>query len=257
MSQAFARGGGYRKTFAFFFLSSLGFMSSLCRLQWLTSQIHMGRSAHVSFSHNASTQSEKIKFTLDNAYDLHGTCRPLLFGALLAAQHAIDCAVTTDKGHKSSNGLTVVEFWCKQPPLVRPGAASVIVVDEMTEVTPMPLPLSTRPSDGASLLASGITFDSVPDVADVADVAPCEHVADLARHAHLMVHFEICDRQDVENKKQVQVLAEDERRLGSEHPIVKSSRTRLHSVLRSNAVNRDEIVQKLIVINVRLEQYGG
>ena len=62
---------------------------------------------------------------------------------------------------------------------------------------------------------------------------------------------------DVEFNKQFQILAEDERRLGSEHPSVKSSRTRLCQVLRSNAVNRNEIVQELIVINVRLEQYGG
>ena len=183
--------------------SSVGFMSSLCRLQWLTSQIHMGRSAHVSFSHTASTQSEKIKFTLDNAYDLHGTYRPLLFGALLAAQHAIDCAVTTDKGHKSSDGLTVVEFWCKQPPLERPCAATVIVMDEIIEVTPMPLPLSTKPSDGASLLASGITFDSVSDVAD-AEVSTAEdhqdHATDLARYTELETQLAACDVK-VENYK--------------------------------------------------------
>ena len=154
-------------------------MPSICRLQWLTSQIHMGRSAHVSFSFNASTGVEKIKFTLDSAFTSRGVFRPVLFGALLAAQHALDTSITTDKGHKSSAGCTVVEFWCKQPPLERIDAATEIVMNEIMEVTPMP------PSDGASLLASGITFDSVPDVASV---APGDHATDLARHAELTMH---------------------------------------------------------------------
>ena len=57
------------------------------------------------------------------------------------------------------------------------------------EVTPMP------PSDGASLLASGITFDSVPDVADI---APCDLAADLARHADLTMQLAIWDRNVVD-----------------------------------------------------------
>ena len=221
-------------------------MPSICRLQWLTSQIHMGRSAHVSFSFNASTGVEKIKFTLDSAFTSRGVFRPLLFGALLAAQHALDTSITTDKGHKSSAGCTVVEFWCKQPPLESVYAATEIVMDEIMEVTPMP------PSDGASLLASGITFDSVPDVADV---APCDHATDLARHAELTMQLAICDRNIVEFKAQFQILVECERRLGSEHPSAKSSRTRLYPVIRSNAENRNVIVQELIVINVRLKHY--
>ena len=59
----------------------------------------------------------------------------------------------------------------------------------------------------------------------------------------------------MEFKKQLQILAEDERRLGSEHPSVKSSRTRLYPVIRSNAENRNVIVQELIVINVRLKHF--
>ena len=228
----------------------------------------MGRSAHVSFSYNASTQSEKIKFTLDNAYDAHGTYRPLLFGALLAAQHAIDCAVTTDKGHKSSNGSTVVEFWCKQPPLERPCAATVSVVDEIIEVTRMPLPLSTRPSDGASLLASGITFDSVPDVADV---APCDHVADLALHADLLMHHsrlaeikhQLLEGEQLRSKffERTQALEQLQRQYGADHPNVCAIRANLYRDVRANVERErdmgNEVVALTIKISERRKHYDG
>jgi hypothetical protein len=42
--------------------------------------------------------------------------RPCLMGALLSAQSALGSSISTDKGHKSSNGQTVIEFWFQQPP---------------------------------------------------------------------------------------------------------------------------------------------
>ena len=91
-------------------------MASSRRLQWLITELHQGRSAHVSFSYNAVTKREKVKFILDDAYNMHGVYRPCLQGALLSAQHAFHSSITTDKGHTSSKGCTIVEFWCQQLP---------------------------------------------------------------------------------------------------------------------------------------------
>ena len=89
-------------------------MSTLQRLQWLASQILAGRSAFVTFSFNALTRREKVKFTLDSSFDVSGSPRPCVMGALLAVQHACMSSVSTDKGHSSSDGRTVVEFWVQQ-----------------------------------------------------------------------------------------------------------------------------------------------
>ena len=89
-------------------------MSTLQRLQWLASQILAGRSAFVTFSFNALTRREKVKFTLDSSFDVSGSPRPCVMGALLAVQHACLSSVSTDKGHSSSDGRTVVEFWVQQ-----------------------------------------------------------------------------------------------------------------------------------------------
>ena len=102
-------------------------MSSLLRLQWLTAEIHHGRCAQVSFSYNAQARKEKIKFTLESSYGVTGVYRPLLFGALVAAQYALDSAITTDKGHKSPHGFTVVEFWCQHLPEARTDVTTAVV----------------------------------------------------------------------------------------------------------------------------------
>ena len=92
-------------------------MSSIERLHWLANEIHMGRSAFVSFSFNAGNGREKIKFTLANTYDFHGIYRPCVMAALSAVQCAFDYSIVTDKGHRSkSTGQTIIEFWVKQIP---------------------------------------------------------------------------------------------------------------------------------------------
>ena len=57
-----------------------------------------------------------MKFVLLEEYCHASVYRPCLLGALSAASFAFDCSVTTDKGHKSSGGSTIVEFWIQQPP---------------------------------------------------------------------------------------------------------------------------------------------
>jgi hypothetical protein len=88
---------------------------SLNRLQWLINELHLGRSAHVSFSYNSVKHTEKVKFVLENAYNDHGCYRPCVLGALTAVRCACDCSISTDKGHRTSDGRTTVEFWLRQP----------------------------------------------------------------------------------------------------------------------------------------------
>ena len=102
-----------RKAFALLLSWCTG-MSSRKRLQWLASEINAGRSAFVTFSYNAFTRREKVKFTLERSYGVAGMSRPCVMGALLAVQTACITSVSTDKGHTSSDGRTVVEFWVQQ-----------------------------------------------------------------------------------------------------------------------------------------------
>ena len=85
------------------------------RLQWLINGIHTGRSAFVSFSYNPLVQREKVKFVLkDSSQDIQAY-RPCLLAALSAVKYASESSITNDKGHRSSNGKTIVEFWLQQP----------------------------------------------------------------------------------------------------------------------------------------------
>lgn len=137
----------------------LSTMSSLLRLQWLTAEIHHGRCAQVSFSYNAQSRKEKIKFTLDSSYGVAGVYRPLLFGALLAAQHALDSSITTDKGHKSSDGITVVEFWCQQLPEARTDVTTAVV--QQADV------IDSKEAEKESEKKTLIPVPSVPDSTDI------------------------------------------------------------------------------------------
>ena len=90
-------------------------MSTAERLRWLAHEVHRGRECCVAFSFNAANQREKIKFSLTDSYVCATVYRPCLLGALHSAQFAVECSISTDKGHKSSDGCTVVQFWLKQP----------------------------------------------------------------------------------------------------------------------------------------------
>ena len=90
-------------------------MSTAERLRWLAHEVHRGRECCVAFSFNAENQREQIKFSLTDSYVCATVYRPCLLGALHSAQFAVECSISTDKGHKSSDGCTVVQFWLKQP----------------------------------------------------------------------------------------------------------------------------------------------
>ena len=68
-------------------------MASSVRLQWLITELHKGRTAHVSFSFNAVTNKEKIKFVLGDSYCLKNIYRPCLLGAFEAAKFRVLCFV--------------------------------------------------------------------------------------------------------------------------------------------------------------------
>ena len=120
-------------------------MSSFQRLQWLIAEISSGRSAFVHFSHNASINREKIKFTLRTGYGQTNVYRPVLLSALNAVQMAMESGVVTDKGHSSkASGDSVIEFFIQQR-LVRfnpsveelvPAAASAMVSNIVGPTSP-------------------------------------------------------------------------------------------------------------------------
>jgi len=91
---------------------------SSSRLLWLIDEVHKGRSASVSFSYNAVTCREKLKFVLEDAYSCTNVYRPCILAALTSLHAAVLTSIVTDKGHKShTNGNTIVEFWIQQPPM--------------------------------------------------------------------------------------------------------------------------------------------
>ena len=91
-------------------------MVAFARLEWLAHQIHSGRPASVRFSFNPVTATEKIQFALD-AWDGRqcAAYRPGLTAALYAVDCAFREAIVTDKGHTSSTGQSIVQFWVKLP----------------------------------------------------------------------------------------------------------------------------------------------
>ena len=97
------------------------------------------------FSHNASINREKIKFTLRTGYGQTNVYRPVLLSALNAVQMAMESGVVTDKGHSSkASGDSVIEFFIQQR-LVRfnpsveelvPAAASAMVSNIVEPTSP-------------------------------------------------------------------------------------------------------------------------
>lgn len=91
-------------------------MVSQARLDWLSSLIHAGRRGSVAFSYNPATRKEKVKFVLDAiGVENHPTHRPCMFSAINAIAASLDAYSIADKGHSSTNGRCVIEFWIAQP----------------------------------------------------------------------------------------------------------------------------------------------
>ena len=53
--------------------------------------------------------------------------RPVIMAALSALQASMEFAVVTDKGHLSSGGITVVEFWIGHPVAPDSGVSESLV----------------------------------------------------------------------------------------------------------------------------------
>ena len=140
-------------------------MSTSHRLHWLIAEIHKGRDAMVTFSYNTSNHREKIKFILTDAYASTGVYRPCVMSALMSLQAAIVAGISTDRGHKSSDGRTIVEFWIQQPtshfddsipgfpsvPDPAPHAPLVVGSGQVGQ--------QTEPIDGAELVESIVPFE--------------------------------------------------------------------------------------------------
>ena len=244
-------------------------MSSLLRLQWLTAEIHCGRSAQVSFSYNAQSQKEKIKFSLDSSYQANGVYRPLLFGALLAAQHALDSSITTDKGHKSSDGCTVIEFWCKQPAMCFSHTATAEDNDDHGD-SAKPLEHSggvAAAHDGGVAIIAAVLNPNSPaflpsmqsNVASLeVDVAMSEELtSDRARYVELEKQFATCDEKTREYIKQYHVLADLEKKHGPDLPSFQTSRSRMYVEVRDNAELSKEISLEMIAIAEKHKRYAG
>ena len=91
-------------------------MSAIDRIRWIFSEVSNGRSVSASFSYNAATGREKVKFVIQDTYSFKGVYRPCLLGAIAAVSDATAYSIVTDKGHRSdSKSTSVIEFWLKQP----------------------------------------------------------------------------------------------------------------------------------------------
>ena len=93
-----------------------GAMVSVGRLDWLQRQLHGGRNATVRFSFNTDTSTERVQFVLEERTHRPALIhRPALMATIDAVREAASSNVITDKGHKSSSGTSVVQFWIKPP----------------------------------------------------------------------------------------------------------------------------------------------
>ena len=143
-------------------------MPSLNRLNWLVNEVARGRSAHVSFSYNAATNTEKVKFVLD-AVD--GICmyRPCVLHALNSVKLAMADAVVTDKGHKHhSSKRSVVEYWVRIPGAGTGGATDIN--DHLQVASSAGATSMTVEADGDRVIGQ----DAIMHVSNVNEVLDCE-----------------------------------------------------------------------------------
>jgi hypothetical protein len=93
-------------------------MPAIARLDWIQTQIRMGRSAFCSLGPAQDPTKVKLKVTL--AAPAHGPMHPL--AAQLVIEHlsllrqAVSTCIVMDRGHRHSNGSAEVCFWFSAPP---------------------------------------------------------------------------------------------------------------------------------------------
>ena len=69
-----------------------------------------------AFLLNPKTTTEKVQFAIDShAQSRTSIFRPCVMEAFSSLQAKMQSAIVTDKGHSSSKGFSIVEFWIKMP----------------------------------------------------------------------------------------------------------------------------------------------
>ena len=149
-------------------------MPILSRLDWITRQMEMGRKAHIVVGQALDPNKLKVKIVLDPPSA--GAISPSTCFGVTSVINWIRSlaltAVTMDRGHKHSNGMSEVAIWFSFRETLDPNlTATETICNDPPPPPPPPLnpPLPeipdqidevSLPGDGASLLASGITFDT-------------------------------------------------------------------------------------------------
>ena len=92
-------------------------MPVLQRLDWIVRQVGYGRAIHCSLGHAADTSKFKVKITLAAANE--GPSPPIVSeGVLSMLNHIRNMLVSyssCDRGHKHSNGKSVISIWIASP----------------------------------------------------------------------------------------------------------------------------------------------
>ena len=134
----------------------------------------------MAFSFNPSKQREKIKFVVGSHYESAGVYRPCLLAALSAASFAFESSITTDKGHRSSQGVTVVEFWVQQVPQCTKFVKFNDEVCEMEPASPEPLEAGEEKIKETDIkaahqeLVKAIHLDKEKDIMDIMECSMVE-----------------------------------------------------------------------------------
>ena len=184
-------------------------MVASARLLWLASQVHGGRQASVSFSFNGKTNREKVKFTLKPPQ--FGQCtafRPCIMSALSAIQDAMLYSCVTDKGHTSSAGMTVVEFWVAQ--VCQTDATAMV----STSMSAPQVPMTMSPQVAfASAPVSSARLDPLRNIERPEDAFCSDNVLQLATEHTAVRHVSFGGRtyQEYECNEQEESASSQER----------------------------------------------
>ena len=90
-------------------------MPVIARIDWICSQLHMGRRVHVSYGAAQDPTVVKVKITL--ASPASGEASPvlkvLMGSTLLHLRELVSANVAVDRGHRHSNGSAIVSIWIR------------------------------------------------------------------------------------------------------------------------------------------------
>ena len=119
-------------------------MPVLQRLDWIARQVGFGRAIHCSLGHAADASKFKVKITLAAATD--GPSPVIVSECVLSMLNHIRTMLTShpccDRGHKHSDGKSVISIWISSP---------VLGATKMNPSAPVFVPTNVTPSGSASL----------------------------------------------------------------------------------------------------------